>query len=42
MDFRFSGNFWFLVPISRGGTCSFCPPSCGRPWWQCKKYSRQT
>ena len=28
---RFSGKFWFLVPISRGCKCPLCPP-CGRPW----------
>jgi len=32
-DVRFSVKFWFLVlvPISKGGKCSFSP--CGRPWF---------
>jgi len=31
LDFRFTKNFWFLVPISRGGKCPFYPPLCRRP-----------
>jgi len=26
-DFTFARNFCFLVPISRGGKCPFCPPA---------------
>ena len=31
-DFRFSRNFWFLVPISREGANARFAPICGRPW----------
>ena len=30
VEFRFSGNFWSFIPISRRGKCPFCPP-CRRP-----------